>query len=67
MKKYYCPSCGELKSRIQLKRKDDTRVAFYECRYCHSSKIYLTKDIIQILANKIDFNEVYTGRHGSFL
>ena len=49
MKKYYCPVCNKLKSRWQVKLKDDTRSFFYECRYCHSERIYLVEDILEII------------------
>lgn len=66
MKRFYCAKCGELKNRFQIRRKNDTRVAFYECKYCHSQKIYFTEDIICILINKLNLREVES-KHGIFI
>ncbi len=65
MKRYYCPKCKALKHRFQLKRVDDTRVAWLTCRWCHSSNIYTTEDVLLKLIEsaKVDFNK----DHGSFL
>lgn len=67
MKKYYCPTCGEFKHRWQLKKVDDTRVAFYECRYCHNSNIYTTEDVMNKLINNTLHEQDFSARHGSWL
>lgn len=65
MKRYYCPECKAFKYRFQLKRVDDTRVAWLTCRWCHSSKIYTTEDVMLKL---IEVSELDFGKdHGSFL
>lgn len=67
MKKYYCPNCKEFKNRFQLKRVDDTRVAWLTCRWCHESNIYKTEDIIHKLIEKVLNEEDMSNKHGSFL
>ena len=67
MKKYYCPNCKEFKHRWQLKREDDTLVAFFTCRWCHNSNIYLTEEILEKLIDKSLAEEDLCSRHGSWL
>lgn len=67
MKKYYCPTCKKFKNRMQLKKVDDTRVAFYECRYCHSHNIYTTEDVINKLISHTLAPKDLNNRHGSFI
>lgn len=52
MKRYYCPVCKEFKNRFQLKRVDDTRIAWLTCRWCHSSNIYDAEELIKKLVEK---------------
>ena len=66
MKKYYCPVCNKLKSRWQVKLKDDTRSFFYECRYCHSERIYLVEDILEIIFRNVDLKKEISRRYGSW-
>ena len=49
MKRYYCPTCKEFKYRWQLKLVDDTRTAFYECKWCHNRNIYKAEDVMNKL------------------
>jgi len=67
LKKYYCPTCKKFKSRLQLKRKDDTRVIYFTCRWCHNSNIYTTEDILHKLINKTLLDEDLSNKHGSYL
>ena len=69
MKKYYCADCKKFKNRYQLKRVDDTRVAFYECRWCHNHQIYKTEDIMHKLIDETldEENDLLNSRHGSYL
>ncbi len=67
MKKYYCPACGRFKNRFQLKRVDDTRIAWLTCRWCHTSNIYKTEDVIGKLVCKTLLAEDFDDKHGSFL
>jgi RNase P subunit RPR2 len=66
MKRYYCPNCREFKHRWQLKREDNTRTAFYTCRWCHLSNIYTTEDIIWMLVDKILKDEDLNSIHGTW-
>lgn len=66
MKKYYCSECGCTKNRFQIKKVNNFRMVWYECRYCHSSKIYNLNSIIEELATLIDFHK-FGGKHGDFL
>lgn len=65
MKKYYCPKCKAFKYRCQLKKVDDTRGAWLACRWCHSSNIYTTEDVLQKLITNSDLD--LDDKHGSFL
>lgn len=67
MKKYYCPTCKKFKSRWQLKREDDTRVAFYTCRWCHNSNIYTTEHVMEKLIDATLSEKDFNSRHGSYL
>ena len=67
LKKYYCPNCKEFKSRLQLKREDDTRVTFFTCRWCHNSNIYSTEDILCKLIDKTLKEQDLNNKHGSYL
>lgn len=67
MKKYYCPVCRKFKSRLQLKRVDDTRVSWLTCRWCHSSNIYTAEDLLNKLIQVHFTEEDLNSRHGSFL
>ena len=66
MKKYYCPVCKEFKNRLQVKKADDTRTVFFECRYCHCQEMYLTENLIKEMAEKLRITEIHS-KHGSFL
>ncbi len=65
MKKYYCPTCGRFKNRLQLKREDDTRIAWMTCRWCHNSNIYTTEDLLEKLITNSDLD--LSNKHGSFM
>ena len=67
MKKYYCPNCKKFKSRLQLKREDDTRVAYFTCRWCHNSNIYTTENVLHKLIEKTCVNQDFNNKHGSYL
>lgn len=67
MKRYYCPNCKKFKNRLQLKKEDDTRVAYLTCRWCHNSNIYTTEDILHKLINKTLLDEDLSNKHGSYL
>lgn len=67
MKRYYCPTCKEFKYRFQLKRVDDTRIAWLTCRWCHNSNIYKTEDIFGKLIEKSLDEKDFSSRHGSFI
>ena len=67
MKKYYCPTCKQFKNRLQLKKTNDTRTAFFVCRMCHNSNIYRTEDVINKMLRKILNDDDFNDRHGSFL
>ena len=67
MKNYYCVNCRKFKSTVQVKRTDDTRTRFYVCKWCHSSNIYRTEDILTKLVNKTLTDDDLNGRRGSFL
>lgn len=47
--KYYCPECGKLKNRFQVKYRDDTRSYWYECKWCHKVVIPTRNAIEQVL------------------
>lgn len=65
MKKYYCPTCKKFKNRLQLKREDDTRVAWLTCRWCHNSNIYTVEDVLEKLIENSDLD--LSNKHGSFM
>ena len=44
--RFYCEYCGKFKNRFQVKRKDDTRVYWYECKWCHNHVNY-TRNILE--------------------
>lgn len=67
MKRYYCPTCKEFKHRRQLKLVDDTRTAFYECKWCHNHNIYKAEDIMNKLIDKTLSKKDFKDRHGSWL
>ena len=67
MKKYYCPTCKEFKSRRQLQRTDDTRSVFLTCKWCHNSNIYTTEDVVKKLIDKNLSENDFNNRHGSYL
>jgi RNase P subunit RPR2 len=67
MKKYYCPTCKQFKSRWQIQRTDDTRTVFFTCKWCHNSNIYTTKDVISKLIDKTLSKNDFSNRHGSYL
>lgn len=67
MKNYYCPVCKQFKNRLQLKKQDDTRVAYLTCRYCHSSNIFTTEDIMKKLISRSLLQEDLNSKHGSYL
>ena len=52
MKKYYCTTCREFKSRWQIKKENDTRSYFFVCRWCHHANIYRAEDILEKVINK---------------
>lgn len=67
MKKYYCPNCKKFKSRLQLIRKNDTRVAYFTCGRCHNFNVYTTEDVLYKLMNKTSLDQELSSKHGSFL
>lgn len=67
MKKYYCPTCKKFKHRWQLKKVDDTRVAFYECRCCHNHNVYKTEDVVDMLIDRTLSEKDFNNRHGSWI
>lgn len=60
MKKYYCPNCKQFKNRFQLKKENDTRVAYFTCRWCHNSHIYEITDVLHKLIEKLLTKEDFT-------
>lgn len=56
MKKYYCATCNKFKNRLQLKREDNCMVSWLTCRWCHTSNIHTTEEILEKVA-KIVFQE----------
>lgn len=67
MKKYYCPNCKRFKNRFQLKKENDTRVAYFTCRWCHNSNIYNITDVLHKLIEKSLTKEDFANKHGSYL
>lgn len=67
MKKYYCPTCKQFKSRLQVQLTSDTRTIFLACKWCHKSNIYKTEDVIKKLIDKTLSDGDLNSRHGSFL
>jgi len=67
MKKYYCSKCKEFKNRLQLHKTNDTRVAYYVCRWCHNSNIYTTEDILKKMIENTLTDDELKNKHGSYL
>lgn len=67
MKKYYCPTCQKFKSRWQIQRTDDTRIAFFTCKWCHCPYIYTTEDILSKLIDKVLIDKDFDSKYGSYL
>ena len=43
MGKFYCPTCKEIKSRLNVKKRKFSNHKWYECRQCHNEVISLKK------------------------
>lgn len=48
--KFYCPTCKKLKHVWEVKKQDDFRCYWYECRWCHKQVTY-TKDVVEDIIN----------------
>lgn len=48
LKKFYCPTCKELKSRLEVKKEDDTRCYYYVCEWCHKQVMYTENKLNEI-------------------
>lgn len=59
LSKFYCISCGQFKNRLQVKKRDDTRSYWYDCKWCHNQVSY-TKDLmaktLKSVASKNDWS-----------
>lgn len=53
IKNYYCPVCKKLKNRLQIKRIDDGRAWWYQCKWCHSDHIESRNYVFETMASKL--------------
>ena len=49
--KFYCPTCKKFKHKWEVKIKDDTRIGWYECKWCHKN-VKFSRDAIENILNK---------------
>lgn len=64
MKKYYCPTCREFKSRRQVKIESDARFAYHTCRWCHNV-VFATEDVMRKLIELVMIEEDFRDKYGN--
>ena len=47
LNKYYCKDCGKFKNRFQLRSRFKGLYYVLECKWCHNTNIYLSKEVLQ--------------------
>ena len=48
-RRYYCPTCKQVKKRFEVKLVNDTRFYWYECKWCHNPVKTIWKAIEDML------------------
>ena len=53
--KFYCPTCKKFKHRWEVRIKDDTRMYWYECKWCHEQvveTVYVVENVLKLVLSR---------------